>query len=102
MSESNRAPWSGAGKETIIKTPQEWAAEASGGGPVRCPGCGRVLFAYKTETSTTVIFRYEECRTPGCERRFVTKQPHRTIVKEITSRKVSSAGNTALQECEES
>lgn len=70
------------------------AANASGGAPV-CPGCGRRLFAYGVQALRTRIIRYEECRTPGCERRFKTRQWQREIIEEIKPR-LSIAGNGAL------
>lgn len=40
MSTVNGPPWSGIGKTVVIKTPAEYAAEASGGDPWACPRCG--------------------------------------------------------------
>lgn len=68
----------------------------SGAEPV-CPGCGAVLFSYKTMQGKYVIKRYEQCRTPGCDRRFITRQPHREIVREVGScdENLSSNGKSA-------
>ncbi len=87
-------PWSAAGKPIVVKTPAEWQAEANAAdGGVVCPGCGCILFAYKTETLKTRIIRYEECRNPSCNRKFQTRQPHREIIREVKPREVSSSGN---------
>jgi hypothetical protein len=87
--------WDATGKPVVTKTLAQWAAEAAGAGGAVCPGCGRRLFAYRTETRRTTIIRYETCQTPGCERRFMTKQPHREIIKEIKPNpdELSSSGN---------
>jgi hypothetical protein len=78
------------------KTLEAFAAESASSevtsGGVKCPGCGRVLFTYKTKTGKTRIIRYEECRTPGCQRKFKTRQSHREIIDEIKSKEISSAG----------
>ena len=74
------------------KSLAQMASESVGADGVRCPGCGRQLFAYKTETGKTRIIRYEECRTEGCNRKFKTKQPHRVIIEEIKPKEVSSSG----------
>lgn len=67
-----------------MPTLAELANQAQGGAPT-CPGCGRQLFAYGTQSGRTRIIRYEECKTPGCERRFKTKQPHRVIIEELSN-----------------
>lgn len=74
---------------------QQMAAQSTGGSGVRCPKCGRQLFAYKTETLTTRIIRYVQCRTPGCETRYRTRQSHQEIIEELNPRHSSSSGIAA-------
>lgn len=84
------------------KSLAEYAQAASGGAPV-CPGCGMTLFANKTTTGKYTITRYEECRNPRCSRRFITKQPHREIVREVKPKvsNLSSSGNDVFPICAE-
>lgn len=79
-------------------TMQQLADQANGTGDVTCPGCGRRLFAYKRTNGKTRIIRYEECKTPGCERKFKTKQSYREIIEEVKPKdiKLSSSGNGVL------
>lgn len=61
-----------------------------------CPYCGCAMFAYHTTTLETRIVRYERCR--NCSRKFVTRQPHAEIVREITKAdELSSSGNETLK-----
>lgn len=50
MSEVNRPPWSGSGKSVVVKTPDEYIAEANGADGWECPRCGckewRVVNSY--------------------------------------------------------
>ena len=94
MSEVPRPPWKSDGKPVVIKTPAEYAAEANGAeGGIVCPGCGSVLFAYRTETLRTRIIRYEACHNPVCKRKFQTRQLHREIIREVKPDEFSSSGN---------
>lgn len=35
-----KEPWKQDGKAVVVKTPEEWAAEAAGTDPWACPRCG--------------------------------------------------------------
>lgn len=72
------------------KTLAQMAAEAAGGEkPLaiagkpadQCPYCGAGMFKDGVNARPTIIFRYVECRV--CKRRFLSKQPPATIVREV-------------------
>ena len=92
MNERRVQEWIAA--KSLSELQQEADSAACGG--VVCPGCGRKLFVNKTATGKTRIIRYEECRTPGCQRKFKTKQFHRVIVEEIKPKDISSAGKLTM------
>lgn len=48
-----------------------------------CPYCGCAMFATGTRPGESVTFRYVECRNKACGRKFYSKQPPATIVREI-------------------
>lgn len=50
-----------------------------------CPYCGCVMFAYRTTTLKTRVMRYEQCRNPNCQKKFLTRQAPAEIVREINS-----------------
>lgn len=91
-------------------TAQELAARGaspqgsfSGQPAVTCPACGCKMFIYKTTALDTRVVRYEECRNKKCRKRFLTKQPHREIIREIVSDdEDSSAGIRQLHVIRES
>lgn len=60
-----------------------------------CPYCGAGMFVNKTQGLQTRIDRYETCR--NCSRKFVTRQPQKVFVREISQTdEVSSGGNHHL------
>lgn len=62
-----------------------------------CPYCGCTMFAYRTTTLKTRVERYEQCRNEKCGRKFVTKQLHAEIVREVGHDcEVSSTGKPQL------
>lgn len=84
------------------KTLAEYAAEASGaqreiaGRPAdTCPYCGCAMFANGTRKGVESVFRYVHCRNDACGKRFVSRQPPATIVREIDDQP-SSSGPTQL------
>jgi hypothetical protein len=91
-----------SGKEA--KTLAELAAIAAGRQPQQiagkpadvCPYCGCAMFAHGTRQGEQMTFRYVHCRNPQCGRRFMSKQPPATLVREI-SELPSSSGQSALQ-----
>lgn len=48
-----------------------------------CPYCGCAMFADGTRKHSSVTFRYVVCRNHSCGKRFMSKQPPATIVREI-------------------
>lgn len=48
-----------------------------------CPYCGCAMFAQGTRQGEEMTFRYVKCRNRQCGRKFYSKQPPATIVREI-------------------
>lgn len=61
-----------------------------------CPYCGCAMFTTGTRHGEQVTFRYVWCRNPACGKRFMSKQPPATLVREIDSDISSSSGQTDL------
>jgi len=68
-------------------TPQDYQARAHrlGAQGPSCPKCRWPLLAYRTSSSSSRILRYEKCRNPNCEARYLTRQEHRSIIREVDS-----------------
>ena len=77
-------------------------AERSGDTPMQiagkpadiCPACGCAMFVDGTRNGEAVIFRYVVCRNPACGKRFMSKQPMATLIREVKGS--SSSGQTGL------
>lgn len=62
-----------AGKTVIVKTPEEWLAEAGGTRGIRCPDCNCAdLRVQNTRDGDGIIKRWRVCR--HCGRRIVTNE----------------------------
>ncbi len=61
-----------------------------------CPSCGCAMFANGTRKGESMTFRYVVCRNRSCGKRFLSKQPPATIVREIESDESSSSGQNGL------
>jgi len=57
-----------------------------------CPYCGCAMFADGTRQGEHVTFRYVVCRNQSCGKRFMSKQPVATLIREIES----SSGHNQL------
>lgn len=55
-----------------------------------CPYCGAGMFATGTRQGEATTFRYVECRNKRCGRKFYSKQPPATIVREVGDESSSS------------
>jgi len=49
----------------------------------QCPYCGCGMFANRTTKLETRTIRYVNCRNAACGKRFVSRQPNATIVREV-------------------
>ena len=84
-------------------TAQELAGQSQqgksiGGKPADvCPYCGCAMFVEGTRKGETDSFRYVSCRNESCGRKFVSRQPPATLVREVNRRDVSSSGQDGIK-----
>ena len=48
-----------------------------------CPYCGCALFVTGTRQGEAVTFRYVDCRNTACGKKFFSKQPPATLIREV-------------------
>lgn len=59
------------------------AVPVSGQPATVCPYCGCAMFIYRTTALRETVHRYVQCRNTACGKRFVTKQPVATFLREV-------------------
>lgn len=63
----------------------------------QCPYCGCAMFANGTSRGDQTIYRYVVCRNPACGKRFLSKQPKATLMREVGGGDDSNIGENAFR-----